>query len=198
MTFDTFFLWLVTLLPIVISPGPANILFAASGSTFGVKGTVPFWLGANMTGMVQSLTVGFCIDYIVSVSPRILDGIKYAGVLFLLYLAVKFFKMSCRKGQILKPLTFKDGVIVELLNAKFLLVPTIMFSQFYTPGPGSTQRVVGLAVALLLLTLSTNMIWIVGGNSLATLVANERHQKAQGVLFGLLLTATAMWLGWQG
>ena len=198
MTFDTFFLWLVTLLPIVISPGPANILYAASGSTFGVKGTVPFWLGANITGMFQSVTVGFCIDYIVSVSPRILDGIKYAGVVFLLYLAVKFFKMSCREGQILKPLTFKDGVIVELLNAKFLLVPTIMFSQFYTPGPGSTQRIIGLALALLMLTLTTNMIWIVGGNSLAAFVANARHQKAQGVLFGSLLTVTAIWLGWQG
>nr|WP_320116718.1 LysE family translocator [uncultured Desulfuromonas sp.] len=198
MTFDTFFLWLATLLPLVISPGPANILYAASGSTFGVKGTVPFWLGANMTGMFQSLTVGFCIDYIVSISPRILDGIKYAGVLFLLYLAVKFFKLSCREGHILKPLTFKDGVIVELLNAKFLLVPTIMFSQFYTPGPGSTQRIVGLALALLMLTLSTNMIWIVGGNSLATFVADARHQKTQGLLFGFLLTGTAFWLCWQG
>jgi len=198
MTFDMVFLWGATLLPIVISPGPANILFAASGSTFGVKGTVPFWLGANMTGMVQSLTVGFCIDSIVSVSPRILDGFKYAGVLFLLYLAVKFFRMSCREGQILKPLTFKDGVIVEFFNAKFLIVPTIMFSQFYTPGPGSSQNIVGLALALLGLTLSTNMIWIVGGNSLAAFAADERHQKLQGMVFGSLLLLTALWLCWQG
>ena len=198
MTFDTFFLWLATLVPIVISPGPANILYAASGSAFGVKGTVPFWLGANFTSVFQTLTVGFCIDYIVSVSPRILDGIKYAGVAFLLYLALKFFKMSCREGRVLKPLTFKDGVIVELLNAKYLIIPTIMFSQFYTPGPGSAQRIVGLTVALLLLTLSTNMIWIVGGNSLAAFVAKARHQRTQGILFGCLLTATALWLCRQG
>ncbi|PLX91547.1 MAG: LysE family translocator [Desulfuromonas sp.] len=195
MNVENVFLWLATLLPIVISPGPANILFAASGSTFGVRGTVPFWLGANITGVFQTLTVGFCIDFILSVAPQILTGIKYAGVAFLVYLAIKFFKMSCHNERVMKPLTFRDGVIVELLNAKFLIVPTIMFSQFYTPGPGSGQHIVALALALLMLTLSSNMVWIVGGNSLAAFVANARHQKAQGIMFGSLLLLTALWLG---
>lgn len=197
MDIDIVLLWLATLLPIVISPGPANILYAASGSAFGVKGTIPFWLGANFTSIFQTLTVGFCIDFIVSVSPQILEGIKYAGVGFLLYLAVKFFKMSCAVGSAPTPLTFKDGVIVELLNVKYLMVPTIMFSQFYTPGPDGAQQIIGLTLALLCLTLSTNMVWIVGGNSLAAFATNARRQKAQGMVFASLLSVTALWLCFQ-
>lgn len=197
MNFDGVVLWVLTLLPLVISPGPANILYAASGSAFGVRGTVPFWLGANITSIFQTLAVGFCLDYILCAVPNILVVIKYAGVVFLFYLALKFFKMSCREGRVAVPLTFKDGVIVELLNAKYLLIPTIMFSQFYTPGPGGAMRIVGLTFALLLLTLSTNMVWIVGGNSLAAFVANDRRQKAQGLFFGSLLSITALWLCFQ-
>ncbi|MBW2187150.1 MAG: LysE family transporter [Deltaproteobacteria bacterium] len=109
-------LWLVTLLPIVISPGPANILYAASGSAFGVRGTVPFWLATNLTSIFQTLAVGFGLDFLLTTYPQSIHVIKQVGILFLLYLAVKFFKMSNNLDQAFKPLTFKDGVIVEILN----------------------------------------------------------------------------------
>lgn len=197
MDLDLILLWLATLLPIVISPGPANILYAASGSAFGVKGTLPFWLGANFTSIFQTLTVGFCFDWLLSLAPQVLEIVKYGGVGFLLYLALKFFRMSCAMGSAPTPLTFKDGVIVELLNAKYLMVPTIMFSQFYTPGPGGAGRIVGLTLALLCLTLSANMVWIVGGNSLTAFVASESRQRLQGLVFGSLLSLTALWLCFQ-
>lgn len=187
-------LWFITLLPIVISPGPANILYAASGSSFGVKGTVPFWLGTNITSVFQTLAVGFGLDFIISTYPEIISTIKYMGIAFLLYLAFKFFKMSSTLRQTFKPLTFKDGVIVEILNAKYLLIPTIMFSQFYTPETGGYIQIFALTLALVSLTLTTSMIWIVGGNSLALFVSRENTQKIQGRIFGILLCLTALWL----
>lgn len=92
------------------------------------------------------------------------------------------------------PLTFKDGVIVEALNMKYLLIPTIMFSQFYSPDSGGYGQIIFLTFALLCLTLTTSMIWIIGGNTLASFVLNERRQRTEGILFGSLLCATALWL----
>ncbi|MDA3924164.1 MAG: LysE family transporter [Kiritimatiellae bacterium] len=94
MNIEFTLLWLVTLLPIVISPGPANILYAASGSSFGVKGTIPFWLATNITSIFQTLAVGFGLNFLISACPQITYVIKYLGIIFLLYLAFKFFKMS--------------------------------------------------------------------------------------------------------
>lgn len=187
-------LWLVTLLPVVISPGPANILYAASGSSFGVRGTVPFWLATNLTSVFQTLAVGFGLDFLLTTYPQSVVVIKQVGILFLLYLGFKFFKMSNSLAETFKPLTFKDGVIVEILNVKYLLVPTIMFSQFYTPVAGEYGQIFLLTFALVSLTLATSMLWILGGRSLALLVAKKDSQRAQGLIFGSLLCVTAVWL----
>lgn len=187
-------LWLATLLPIVISPGPANILYAASGSSFGVKGTVPFWLATNITSVFQTLAVGFGLNFLISAYPKIADMMKYMGIIFLLYLAFKFFKMSNTLKETLEPLTFRDGVIVEILNAKYLLIPTIMFSQFYHPETGGYRQILFLTFALVSLTLTTSMVWILGGKSLALFVSSKNTQRVQGLLFGSLLCVTALWL----
>ncbi len=186
--------WLITLLPIVISPGPANILYAASGSSFGVKGTIPFWLATNITSIFQTLAVGFGLNFLLSTYPEITITIKYMGIIFLLYLAFKFFKMSNTLKEAVEPLTFRDGVVVEILNAKYLLIPTIMFSQFYTPETGGYRQIFILTFALVSLTLTTSMIWILGGKSLALFVSKKNTQRVQGLLFGSLLSVTALWL----
>ena len=187
-------LFLLTLLPIISSPGPANILYAASGSSFGVKKTVPFWLATNITSVFQTLFIGFGLNFLMKTNPHIMVIINYAGVLFLVYLAFKFFRMSVDMEKATKPLTFKDGVIVEVLNAKYLIIPSIMFSQFYNPNEGYAQIFV-LTFCLLGITLSSSMLWILGGNTLATFVSDEKMQKYQGIFFGSLLLITALWLG---
>ena len=194
MNTEFVFLWLATLLPIVISPGPANILYAASGSSFGVKGTVPFWLATNITSVFQTLAVGFGLNFLISTYPQIADMMKYMGIIFLLYLAFKFFKMSNTLKETLAPLTFKDGVVVEILNIKYLLIPTIMFSQFYHPETGGYKQILILTFALVSLTLTTSMVWILGGKSLALFVSSKNTQRVQGLLFGSLLCVTALWL----
>ena len=186
-------LWILTLLPIVISPGPANILYAASGSAFGIKKTVPFWFATNITSVFQTLAVGFGLSSLLLLYPNINIFIKYLGILFLLYLAYKFYHMSVSQTENIKPLSFKDGVIIELLNMKYLLIPTIMFSQFYTPSDGYIQIFI-LSFSLLAMTLLSSMIWIVGGKQLSTFVQNEKMEKRQSLFFSILLLITAVWL----
>ena len=142
----------------------------------------------------QTLAVGFGLDLVITAYPGITEAIKYLGIGFLLYLALKFFRFSCSVNETLRPLTFKDGVIVEALNMKYLLIPTIMFSQFYSLDSGRYSQIIFLTFSLLCLTLTTSMIWIIGGKSLASFVLNESRQRTEGILFGTLLCATALWL----
>ena len=194
MNIEIIILWFATLLPIVISPGPANILYAASGSSFGIKGTIPFWLATNFVSIFQTLAVGFGLDYLITIYPQITVTLKYMGIVFLLYLAFKFFKMSNTLEDAITPLTFMDGVVVELFNIKYLLIPTIMFSQFYNSETGGYAQIFILTFCLVSLTLTTSMVWIIGGKSLAYLASNKDTQRIQGALFGSLLCMTALWL----
>jgi len=194
MNIEATLLWLATLLPIVISPGPANILYAASGSTFGIRATLPFWLATNIVSVFQALAIGFGLDYLLSSYPQLTLMLKYMGIIFLLYLAFKFFKMSNTVKENIVPLTFKDGVIIQLFNIKYLLVPTIMFSQFYQSETDGYTQVFILTFCLVSLTLATSMVWIMGGKSLTYIVSKKETQQVQGALFGSLLCLTALWL----
>ena len=194
MNLDLLTILLVTLLPIIASPGPANILYAASASSFGIKKTIPFWLSTNMTSFFQTLAIGLGLNLIMQLYPMIIVVLKYIGVLFLLYLAYKFSKFSVNADKKIDVLTFKDGFVIEILNMKFLLIPSLMFSQFYTPSD-SYEQIFILSFTLLLITLSTSMMWMLGGNALASLVSDDKMQKYQEVFFSLLLFITAIWLG---
>jgi len=194
LNIDLLTILLVTLLPIIASPGPANILYAASASSFGIKKTIPFWLSTNITSLFQTLAIGLGLNLIMQIYPLIIVVLKYIGVLFLLYLAYKFSKLSVNAEKKIEVLTFRDGVIIEILNMKFLLIPSLMFSQFYTPSDGYVKIFI-LSFTLLLITLTTSMIWMLGGNSLASFVSDGKMQKYQGVFFSLLLFITAIWLG---
>ncbi len=194
MNLDLLTILLVTLLPIIASPGPANILYAASASSFGIKKTIPFWLSTNMTSFFQTLAIGLGLNLIMQLYPMIIVVLKYIGVLFLLYLAYKFSKFSVNADKKIDVLTFKDGFVIEILNMKFLLIPSLMFSQFYTPSD-SYEQIFILSFTLLLITLSTSMMWMLGGNALASLVSDDKMKKYQEIFFSLLLFITAIWLG---
>ena len=186
--------WLLIFVPLAISPGPANILFAASGATFGFRDSIPFWLGTNMICVLQSLLIGSGLGYFISAYSGAAEIIKYVGVVFLVFLSIKFIRASAEKERNIKKLTLKDGVIIELLNAKYLVIPTIMFSQFYSSDYEYWTQLVTLTSALAVLTMVSNMVWIVGGKGLSSMLLETNNQRVQGVLFGLMLSVTALWL----
>jgi len=98
--------WLMVLAPLSISPGPANVMFAASGGMFGVRATVPFWLATNLICIVQSLVVGLGFGVILVKFPEVAKLLQYAGVAVLLYLAVRFFLSGVSKEEVVSPLSF--------------------------------------------------------------------------------------------
>lgn len=187
METNTATIWLMALVPLSISPGPANVLFAACGGTFGVRATIPFWLGTNLICVLQSLVVGLGFAATVSKLPEVANILKYAGVAVLLYLAVRFFLSGVSRKEVVKPLSFKQGVVVELLNAKYLLIPVVMFSQFYSPEENGLVGLYTLTLALAALTMVSNFVWMMGGNILTSFTAKEWVTKYQGVFFGMLL-----------
>ena len=186
--------WFLTLAPLSISPGPANVLFAASGGAFGVRATLPFWLGTNLVCVFQSLAVGLGFMTLLDRFPGITAILQYAGIVVLLYLALRFFRSAISTRNISKPLSFGEGVFVQLLNAKFLLIPTVMFSQFHASANDAIAGLVLPILALTVLTMISNLIWILGGRMLTSMLAKEKVARYQGHVFGGILVATALWL----
>lgn len=187
--------WFAALAPLAFSPGPANVLFAATGAAFGFKASLPFQFGTLSVSMLQSTLVGFGIAAVVTESQRATALLKWAGVIVLLYFAVRFFRSDVGRRAVAKPLGFKEGVLLQLFNGKFLLIPTLMFSLFLRPDSSAVASVLSLVAALAALTLTANLLWIAGGKALASVLEQDGFTRYQGIFFGSILLATAAWIG---
>ena len=69
------------------TPGPNNLLLAASGANFGIRRTVPHLLGVMCGFPLLVLAVGLGLGSVFQRHPDIHTVLKFGGAVFLIYLA---------------------------------------------------------------------------------------------------------------
>ena len=70
-----------------MTPGPNNLLLAASGANFGFSKTLPHMFGVILGFAMMVIASGFGLEAIVNGFPEIISLMKVLSVLFLLYLS---------------------------------------------------------------------------------------------------------------
>ncbi len=197
MTIDTIFLLFLALFPLTISPGPANLLLASSGTSFGFRKTVPFMIGIYTIFTLQSLIVGVGLAELVFQYPTILMFFQYAGAAYLIFLAYHFFRASTiedEEKQIHQGLGFKDGAILELLNFKAFAVQAMMFALFLDPTQPQWAQILFFTAFLITIGVTSGLIWVLGGDLLGRVLKTDKGANWQGKIFGLILLLVAVWM----
>jgi threonine/homoserine/homoserine lactone efflux protein len=187
--------WFFMVFPLTFSPGPANMVSASAGTRFGFVRTVPFVLGVNVFFAIQSLVIGAGVGGVLLGQPTLLAAGKYAAVLYMFYLAYKLFHSSqIDSEREVKPPSFWDGMVLQVLNFKALMVPVLMFTQFLNPNRPGWPQVLLMTGALIGLNLACGSAWIGGGGVVRRLFISERFVRAQGYVFGGVLALVAVWM----
>ncbi len=187
--------WILILgfaVPMIISPGPGNTILAASGGRFGVKGSVPFWMGFEAGNLVWCLVYGFGLGQVFRAHPQAYAVLKWAGTLYVLYLAWGFFRSSSladRKD--LRPLGFIDGFVSLSLNPKVHSMILVMFSQFLNPAIPLADQVLQMTAAFVFVGFGCHYLWIQGGQMLFHRIRTEKAMRIQGWVFGICMLAVA-------
>jgi threonine/homoserine/homoserine lactone efflux protein len=192
-----FILWLGVMLPLVFSPGPANIVFAASGAKVGLKRSLPLMAGIDTVFIIKSVVIGFGFGGVIEQYPLILQLLQFVGSVYIIYLAVGFLlagRLSETKS--VKTLGFKDGVVIQLLNAKGWVMVILMYSLFTESARevfGSSSILV-LVALLAILNISVHMVWIKAGELITKAVSSKHNHQVQSVTYFLSLMIVAGWL----
>lgn len=122
---DTFIL----VIPLMLSPGPANLVSFILGARNGFYRTLPFQLGILTVYSAVALALGSLTQEISQMDSRLIPLFQLLGGLFIIYLGFQLLWRKKRKTPEVAP-TFASGALLQTLNPKFPgVVLTVFASQ---------------------------------------------------------------------
>lgn len=194
-------IWILFLgytVPMVVSPGPGNTVLATAGGRFGVAGSIPFWAGFEIANLALCVVYGMGLGKALNGHPEIQLALKWAGTVYLLYLAWGFFRSSAQSGtgseQDSSRLRIGDGFLSVLLNPKINSMILVMFSQFLDPAKTLAAQVFQLTAAFLVVCVACHFPWIVGGQLILRRFRSARALQIQGHVFGICMILVAAYV----
>lgn len=192
---DVFLLFLMVF-PLMFSPGPSNLLCAASGGKFGVARSVPFVIGMDLMVFVPALAVGVGMAEVLGHLPALFRYVQVGGALFIVYLAWRIVSSSTLERRDLDGPApgVVDGILVQALNAKGLALLLVIYSQFLDPARPVWLAALEISLALTVFSLVSHFSWLVGGAWLAARFTSPPALKLQNGVYAALLVGVAGWL----
>ncbi|MBJ7554986.1 LysE family translocator [Marinomonas spartinae] len=103
-----------------VTPGPNNFLLASSGSQFGFRRTLGHVAGIRLGIIGLLLLSAIGIGALIERYPILHDGLKYIGIVYMSYLALKLvFKNSVlQQGNAHQPIHWRQAALFQMVNVK--------------------------------------------------------------------------------
>lgn len=89
MPLDVFLALITFAFVMTFTPGPNNIMLAASGVNFGFTRTVPHMAGVSIGFLLLVLACGTGLGLVFVALPSLQLALKIAGAIYMLWLAIK-------------------------------------------------------------------------------------------------------------
>ncbi|MHA2938978.1 LysE family translocator [Vibrio sp. RC27] len=192
-----FVIWLGVMFPLVFSPGPANIVFAASGAKVGVRKSIPLIAGVDSIFIIKSILIGYGLGEVVGTQPKLMNVLQLVGALYLVYIASKFIRVQdSEQNNASRTLGFFDGLLIQLLNSKGWLMVFLMFTLFAQQSQETfgANGVAVLIIWLAVLNISMHFVWVSIGELLSKLSNSPMYEKGMNFFYAGSLVAVAAWL----
>lgn len=161
----TLALFLLAVLALFLSPGPNMAFVLSHGVAHGPRGGFAAALGISSADLVHTLFAATGVTALVAAWPPSFDLLRYAGALYLLWLAVQALRSSSGlpTGARAQPSAFarivRMAFLNNLVNPKALLFFMVFLPQFVDPARGSVPlQLVQLGVMLSAAALAFNTL----------------------------------------
>ncbi|WP_024301836.1 LysE family translocator [Pseudogulbenkiania sp. MAI-1] len=178
-----------------ITPGPNNLMLAASGVNFGFRRTVPHMLGISLGVALQLFITAALLAYVLNGLSALRLPLGVAGCLYLLWLSWGILRAGRPEADSeARPLGFFGAALFQWLNPK-AWVMVINTSILFAPEAGQvlwTAALLSLACALV--NLPCIGVWAWTGDRLRRWLDGERARRLFNTVMAVLMAGTALWL----
>jgi threonine/homoserine/homoserine lactone efflux protein len=185
---------------IELTPGPnmtyLALVAAADGRRAGFATVAGIALGLAVVGAIAAVGVAEAIQS----SAMLYEALRWAGVLFLLYLAAEGWLAGTdvvRSAEVRHGQYFVRGLLTNLLNPKAAVFYIAVLPTFIEPDrPPLPQTLMLTAIYVAVATLVHALIVVLAG-SLEPFLNDPRREKATRRILSVLLAAVAVWFAWK-
>jgi threonine/homoserine/homoserine lactone efflux protein len=179
MSLQTFTAVLIFAAAMAFTPGPNNVMLAASGSRFGIRRTLPHLAGVTIGFPVMLFLVGLGLASVLLASAKLQLGMKIVSCAYLLWLAFQITRSASPGGaaERAKPMSFLQAAAFQWVNPKAWLMAVGAISG-YTAGTGNQ-----LYLQVTIITVITLAVGFFSTLTWAAFGAGIRHWlRAPGAL----------------
>ena len=160
-----YLIFLQIILFLFITPGLPRVVIVSHTLNYGLKRSVWTAVGDVTANTIQGILVVFLIGSFLSDNPEILYYLKWAGILYIVYLAydtytAKISSINSREQSTKSILSFyKDGFMVAGLSPKAIIFFGTIFSSFINFESNVFSQFIILMITYVVLDFLTLMIY---------------------------------------
>jgi cysteine/O-acetylserine efflux protein len=191
---------ITSLLPIIsyvlissFTPGPSNISSASLAVLHGYKNTLRYQAGLAAGVFLLMFLSGLLSTTIVKVFPSFEPIMRYAGAVYILYLAFSILKASyVFNEEDSKPLGFVHGFVLQILNPKLFVYAFTLFSAFLATLAKNTIALLLAVTLLAMVAFCAASTWALFGMAIKTHLQHPRLKMIVNLILSLSLVYTAI------
>lgn len=173
------------------TPGPGNMLMMAIGQSQGFMRAIPFLIGTTLGCTFLNTSVALGLGEAFKMYPELSLILKIAGAAYILYLAVKLFKLQAASPEEVTQLSIVEGILVHPLSPKSWAMSVAAYSQFFSTLPMTLDTTALFVFTFMTGQITFHSLWCGFGAALFNSFKSERTRMAvTSSLVILMLGAT--------
>lgn len=199
MTFTDFWIPLATFaLVAAFTPGPNNLMLAASGMNYGFRRSVPHMMGISVGFPVMLLCIIFGLGALITGFPILKDVMQLASAAFIVYFA---WKIATADSELSvdgnsRPFTLWQAALFQWVNPKGWAIAIAVASLYAPDGIGDWEKALYMAVLFFVITATCTSCWTSLGTVIRSVLQNPRIRRwvNRAMAVALVLTMTPILL----
>ncbi len=176
-------------LTMCITPGPNNIMLAASGVQFGFKRSLPHMLGIEVGMLVMYVLSVFGLGVVFDLFPVLHAVLKIAAAVYLLYFAFKTAtakRYSEDAKNAAKPLTLMQGALFQFINPKAWMIVASALASFTQPGKDYPASAAAVVCVFAVVCMPAIAVWAGFGNVVGKYLHHDWAFRSFNILMAAL------------
>jgi len=185
---------------VIVFPGPSILLIVANSLQQGIVAGLYTVAGGAIAMLLQLIIAMVGLTSLVNILARGLDVVRWAGIAYLVYLAMQRWRSNIAGGPVSdQPLenhrsVFFAGFVVALTNPGTMRFFVAVFPQFLNADAPAEPQLLLMAVTFMVLTMFFDTSCALLSARLGRSLRDPRRARIRNRVSGMILLAVAIGL----